>query len=387
MAEILFEQVTKRYPGGHEALRGLDLSIGESEFLVLVGPSGCGKSTALRMVAGLEDISEGRILIGGAVANDLSPRERNIAMVFQSYALYPHLTVAENIGFGLRVRGVAKAEIARKVREAAEILELGDLLARKPPQLSGGQRQRVAMGRAIVRKPRAFLMDEPLSNLDARLRVQTRAEITRIQKLAGVTTIYVTHDQVEAMTMGDRVAVLNRGVLQQLGTPRALYHTPANLFVAGFIGSPAMNFIAARIEADGDRMALRVGGQALVLPASAWAAIDGYAGRELVLGVRPEAIGVAPAGSAGLPGTVAFAEDLGATLLVHVDVEAPPPHLHAGQAVETEEASLLRQKGMARIRVVVDGRAGFKAGDRVALGFDPERLHLFDPQSGAAIGV
>ena len=252
MAEIVFDGVTKRYPGGQEAVRKLDIAIADGEFLVLVGPSGCGKSTALRMVAGLEDISEGRILIGGEVANDLAPRERNIAMIFQTYALYPHLTVAENIGFGLRVRGMAKEEIAAKVRETAESLELGPLLKRKPAQLSGGQRQRVAMGRAIVRAPKAFLMDEPLSNLDARLRVQLRAEIARIQKMSAITTIYVTHDQVEAMTMGDRVAVMDRGELQQIGTPRTLYHEPANLFVAGFIGSPAMNLIGGRLAAGAD---------------------------------------------------------------------------------------------------------------------------------------
>ncbi len=253
MAQIIFENVSKQYPDGLHAVRSLDLAIEDGEFLVLVGPSGCGKSTALRMVAGLEDISEGQIIVGGAVANDLSPRDRNIAMVFQSYALYPHLTVAENIGFGLRVRGVGKAEIAAKVKATAEILELSDYLARKPAQLSGGQRQRVAMGRAIVREPHAFLMDEPLSNLDARLRVQMRAEIAKIQKMTGVTTIYVTHDQVEAMTMGDRVAVMNRGVLQQLGAPRTLYHEPANLFVASFIGSPAINLIEGVIVEGDER--------------------------------------------------------------------------------------------------------------------------------------
>ncbi len=390
MSEIIFEGVTKRYPGGHVAVRGLDLAIGESEFLVLVGPSGCGKSTALRMVAGLEDISDGRILIGGEVANDLSPRERNIAMVFQSYALYPHLTVAENIGFGLRVRGMAKAEISAKVQEAAEILELDALLHRKPPQLSGGQRQRVAMGRAIVREPAAFLMDEPLSNLDARLRVQTRTEIARIQKLSGVTTIYVTHDQVEAMTMGDRVAVMNHGELQQLGPPRALYHSPANLFVASFIGSPAMNFLEARLVSDHAGVALFLGAHLLRLPPSVLEAKPGftrYKDKTLVAGFRPEALSCVADGAAGLPGSVVLAEDLGATLLLHLDVEAPPPHLRADQIAEEEEETIARQRSRARLRAIVDGRTPLKTGDRVAIEIDAERLHLFDPATGAAIGV
>jgi multiple sugar transport system ATP-binding protein len=390
MAEILFENVTKHFPGGHTAVRGLNLAIGEGEFLVLVGPSGCGKSTALRMVAGLEDISEGRILIGGEVANDLSPRERNIAMVFQSYALYPHLTVAENIGFGLRVRGAAKEEIAAKVKAAAEILELETLLARKPQQLSGGQRQRVAMGRAIVREPRAFLMDEPLSNLDARLRVQMRAEIARIQKLTAVTTIYVTHDQVEAMTMGDRVAVLNHGALQQLGPPRALYHAPANLFVASFIGSPAMNFLEARLIAAGSGATLVLGHCRTPLPRERLnqsPALLRYRDKTLIAGFRPETVSCLPVGtSAGLPGTVAFAEDLGATILVHLDVDAPPPHLGSDQVAEAEEDALARQRSRARVRAVVDGRAPVKAGERLAIEIDVERLHLFDPTSGKAIG-
>jgi multiple sugar transport system ATP-binding protein len=389
MAEIVFEGVTKRYPGGHLAVRDLTLAIGEGEFLVLVGPSGCGKSTALRMVAGLEDISEGRILIGGQVANDLSPRERNIAMVFQSYALYPHLTVAENIGFGLRVRGVAKDEIGKKVRAVADALELEALLDRKPQQLSGGQRQRVAMGRAIVREPAAFLMDEPLSNLDARLRVQTRTEIARIQKLSGVTTIYVTHDQVEAMTMGDRVAVLNHGDLQQLGTPRVLYHEPANLFVASFIGSPAMNFLEARLVSDHAGPALFLGTHLLRLPPPVLEARPGltrYKDKALVAGFRPEALSCLADGATGLPGRVALAEDLGATLLLHLDVEAPPPHLRADQVAEEAEEVIARQRSRARLRAVVDGRAPVKAGDRVAIEMDAERLHLFDPGTGIAIG-
>ncbi len=393
MAEIVFEGVTKRYPGGHEAVRDLDLTIAEGEFLVLVGPSGCGKSTALRMVAGLEDISEGRILIGGEVANDLSPRDRNIAMVFQSYALYPHLTVAENIGFGLRVRGMPKAEIAAKVRAAAEILELDALLSRKPPQLSGGQRQRVAMGRAIVREPAAFLMDEPLSNLDARLRVQMRGEIARIQKLAGITTIYVTHDQVEAMTMGDRVAVLNHGELQQLGLPRALYHGPANLFVASFIGSPQMNFLEARLVGDHAGARLFLGTHLIRLPLTfleARPALAGYKDKTLVAGIRPEALVCLPAdddvGADRPLGVVAFVEDLGATLLVHLDLDVPPPSIGADKVAASDEETITRQAGRSRVRAVFDGRAAVKPGDRLAIDIDVERLHLFDPATGNAIG-
>jgi multiple sugar transport system ATP-binding protein len=251
MAEIVFDNVSKSYGIGAMAVRDLDMTIEDGEFLVLVGPSGCGKSTVLRMIAGLEQITHGRLTINGRVVNDLAPRDRDVALVFQSYALYPHLTVEGNIGFGLRVRGATKAEIARKVRETAKLLELEPYLGRKPSQLSGGQRQRVAMGRALARSPQAFLMDEPLSNLDARLRAQMRAEIASMQKMTGITTVYVTHDQIEAMTMGDRIALMNGGVLQQLGSPRTLYDAPANLFVAGFIGAPAMNFLTAElIEAD-----------------------------------------------------------------------------------------------------------------------------------------
>ncbi len=394
MAEIVFEQVSKQYPGGLNAVRNLDLAIEDGEFLVLVGPSGCGKSTALRMVAGLEDISAGRLLIGGAVANDLSPRDRNIAMVFQSYALYPHLTVAENIGFGLRVRGIAKETIARKVREAAAILELSDYLERKPAQLSGGQRQRVAMGRAIVREPHAFLMDEPLSNLDARLRVQMRAEIARIQKMAGVTTIYVTHDQVEAMTMGDRVAVMNHGVLQQLATPRTLYHHPTNLFVASFIGSPAINLVEGRINLADGRSELLLGSERLPLPEGLLdrkPALRSYAGRSVAVGMRAEGLqlgGAADASSTAISGTVAFTEDLGASLLVHLDVEAPPPRLDAGDiAVEEDVTDLGHHSGQGRVRAMVDGLAAVKPGDRLPIGIDLDRMHFFDRRSGLAIGT
>jgi multiple sugar transport system ATP-binding protein len=391
MAEIVFDGVTKRYPGGQEAVRKLDIAIADGEFLVLVGPSGCGKSTALRMVAGLEDITEGRILIGGEIANDLAPRERNIAMIFQTYALYPHLTVAENIGFGLRVRGVSKEEIAAKVRETAESLELGPLLKRKPAQLSGGQRQRVAMGRAIVRAPKAFLMDEPLSNLDARLRVQLRAEIARIQKMSAITTIYVTHDQVEAMTMGDRVAVMDRGELQQIGTPRTLYHEPANLFVAGFIGSPAMNLLGGRLVAGGSGPELMLGSRRLALPPGLVGRRPGLAGfvdKNVVVGIRMEALRSVLAASdpqAAMVGEVAFAEDIGATLLVHLDVDAPPPILGAESSTMLEDAEVAVGAKRARVRLSIEGHASVKPGDRLAIRIDLDRLHFFDPETGNAI--
>jgi multiple sugar transport system ATP-binding protein len=392
MAQIVFENVSKHYADGFHAVRSLDLTIADGEFLVLVGPSGCGKSTALRMVAGLEDISEGNILVGGAIANDLSPRERNIAMVFQSYALYPHLTVEENIGFGLRVRGVPKNAIAAKVKSAAQMLELSDYLGRKPGQLSGGQRQRVAMGRAIVREPHAFLMDEPLSNLDARLRVQMRAEIARIQKMTGVTTIYVTHDQVEAMTMGDRVAVMNRGVLQQIGPPRTLYHEPANLFVASFIGSPAINLLEGVILAGGNGYELVLGNEHLALPSivlSHRPAIADYVGRRVIVGLRPEILKVGPRSNpphGAMMGVVAFVEDLGASLLVHFDVEAPPPRLDGeGVGVEDPAVEGLQGKDRGRVRAMVDGFASIQAGDRLPIAIDLELLHLFDPESGVAI--
>src|SRR5215218_6942256 len=254
MAEVVMDDVSKRFPDGTEAVKHMDLEVEDGEFMILVGPSGCGKSTALRMIAGLEDISEGELRIGGRIVNTLSPKERDIAMVFQNYALYPHKTVRENLAFGLRMRKVTKAEQRRRVEEIANVLGLSDLLDRRPAQLSGGQRQRVAMGRAIVREPKAFLMDEPLSNLDAKLRVQMRAEIARIQQALKVTTLYVTHDQVEAMTMGHRVAVMRDGVLQQVDTPQRLYDAPANLFVASFVGSPQMNVFEASVEADGRRL-------------------------------------------------------------------------------------------------------------------------------------
>ncbi|ASS59770.1 ABC transporter ATP-binding protein (plasmid) [Rhizobium leguminosarum] len=380
MAEIVFDQISKSYGDGYAAIRNLNMTIRDGEFLVLVGPSGCGKSTALRMIAGLEEITDGRLTINGAVVNDLAPRDRDIAMVFQSYALYPHLTVAENIGFGLRVRGLDKADIARKVQETAKLLELEDYLARKPAQLSGGQRQRVAMGRALARSPQAFLMDEPLSNLDARLRGQMRAEIARMQKMSGITTVYVTHDQVEAMTMGDRVAVMRSGVLQQLGTPRSLYDQPANLFVASFMGSPAMNLLAADLFVTENGPEARFGQASILFSGEVLAErprIASAAGRAVVLGIRPEAF--RPVDAGGLAGSVAFIEDLGANLLVHVDVEAAD-RLKSLSA-EEDDVTL----SAPQLRVIVDGTNRVKIGERLSLAADPARIHVFDAATEAAI--
>ena len=287
MAEIQFKEITKRYPDGFEAVKAIDLDIGDGEFMILVGPSGCGKSTALRMIAGLEDITEGDLIIGGERVNDLAPRDRDIAMVFQNYALYPHMTVRENMGFALKLGKVDKAQIDKQVSEAAKILDLEQHMERKPANLSGGQRQRVAMGRAIVRDPKAFLMDEPLSNLDAKLRVQMRTEVARIQKRLGTTMVYVTHDQTEAMTLGDRVAVMRAGLIQQVDTPANLYDHPANLFVAGFIGSPSMNFLPGRLE--GDTVRTPIGDAQL--PDHVRSSLQregGQGARDVIVGVRPE---------------------------------------------------------------------------------------------------
>ncbi|CTQ47433.1 ABC transporter ATP-binding protein [Roseibium aggregatum] len=384
MASIVFEGAEKRYPDGSTAIHHLDLEILDGEFLVLVGPSGCGKSTALRMIAGLEDITGGYLRIGGDIANDLAPRDRDVAMVFQSYALYPHMSVAENIGFGLSARGVTKKEIAEKVQKTAALLELETYLKRKPGQLSGGQRQRVAMGRALVREPNAFLMDEPLSNLDARLRGQMRAEIARLQKMTGITTVYVTHDQIEAMTMGDRVAVMRGGVLQQLGAPRTLYDAPDNLFVAGFIGTPSMNFLKADIVAGSERLFAEVGTFRLPLDADLLETrpgLAGYAGKSVTLGIRPEAL--APAGTAqpdeaSIQGQIAFVEDFGATQLVHLDIESA--------AVEdvTDEDAELALSGH-RLRVSLPGGLPLASGEAVAVSVNAAQVHFFDPASEQAI--
>jgi multiple sugar transport system ATP-binding protein len=397
MATVNLEKMTKVYPNGKPAVQDLDLDVAEGELMVLVGPSGSGKTTALRMVAGLEDITSGTLRMDGRVVNDLAPKDRNVAMVFQSYALYPHMTVAENIGFSLRLRKVPKAEIKSKVRDAANLLGLTEYLDRKPSQLSGGQRQRVAMGRAIVREPSVFLMDEPLSNLDAKLRVQMRAEISRIQRRVGVATFYVTHDQTEAMTMGDRVAVLHMGELQQCDTPQYLYEHPNNLFVAAFIGSPAMNLYEAVVspEADG----VKVGAQALSLSeafVNARPALRGYRDRKIIIGIRPEdlydpALGSSPPRpGATLQGDIELVEALGNELQVHFLIDATKARSETTQAAqETEELTDLtslhmgeaKAEGVARISPHSD----FKAGQRVTFGVSTEQVHFFDPDTGAAI--
>jgi len=386
MAQISLEKITKVYPNGFEAVHSLNLDVAEGEFMVLVGPSGCGKTTALRMVAGLEEISRGTLRFGERVVNNVSAKNRDIAMVFQNYALYPHMTVGENIGFALRTKKLPKAQIKEKVTTAAGILGLSELIDSKPGQLSGGQRQRVAMGRAIVREPSVFLMDEPLSNLDAKLRVQMRAEVTRIQRKLGVATLYVTHDQVEAMTMGDRVAVLRAGVLQQCDKPQALYDNPNNLFVAAFIGSPAMNLFEAQIT-DG-ATAVVIGSQRIELPEVVHAQRPGvrsYANKRVVLGIRPEDLPMASGSeSSTLVGDVELVEALGSDVLIHFAIDAK--RIEVEGAMEDEESSLApvmlqRAQGVARI----EPRSTVVNGDRVRLSVNPIRLHFFDPETGEAI--
>jgi multiple sugar transport system ATP-binding protein len=397
MAPLRFIDVSKVYPNGVEAVSHLSFDVEDGEFVVLVGPSGCGKSTALRMVAGLEDVTDGAIEIGGRVVNDLSPRERDIAMVFQNYALYPNMTVAENIGFSLSVQKRPKDEVSRKVEDAARVLGLTEQLRRRPAQLSGGQRQRVAMGRAIVREPAAFLMDEPLSNLDAKLRVHMRAEVSRIQRRLGVATLYVTHDQVEAMTMGDRVAVMRSGKLLQYAPPKQLYDRPANLFVAAFIGSPAMNLYQATVDSEGRSIAL--GEQRLALPADLTAenVIGPYRGQRVVVGIRPEDLGdaaLAGDGATGqrLHGRVDLVEELGAEKLIHFQIDAErlstSDERLAGAEEETagdldsgEIGAATATAGVARIA----SRGQIEANQEVDFTVDTERLHLFDPDEGRSL--
>jgi multiple sugar transport system ATP-binding protein len=387
VAEIVLRDVTKRYKDGTEAVKHMDLEIADGEFVILVGPSGCGKSTALRMIAGLEDITEGELLIGGDVVNDLPPRDRDVAMVFQSYALYPHMTVRDNMGFALKLAKVPKEEIRSRVEEAAKILDLTEQLDRKPANLSGGQRQRVAMGRAIVRQPAAYLMDEPLSNLDAKLRVQMRTEVSRIQQRLGTTTVYVTHDQVEAMTLGDRVAVMRAGVVQQVGPPRVLYDQPVNLFVAGFIGSPSMNFVPARI--DGNTVVLPIGEASL--PEHLRARLEGQ--RELIAGIRPEDFEDAQLARDGRDGGLVFKtkidvlEWMGSELFAHFSIES--------QRIESEElAELAEDAGSKdlptteeqdRVIARLDAASKVREGHEAELSLDVSKLHFFDPDSGRSV--
>src|SRR5256714_5400719 len=401
MAEVIFDKVEKIYDNDVHAVHDLSLEIGDGEFVVLVGPSGCGKTTALRMVAGLEDITDGKVSIGGRVVNDLTPKERDIAMVFQNYALYPHLSVADNIAFGLRLRRTPKEVVDERVEWAGKLLGLTPYLNRRPKELSGGQRQRVAMGRAIVRQPQVLLMEEPLSNLDAKLRVQMRAEIARIQHDVGVTTIYVTHDQVEAMTMGDRVAVMRKGELQQMGEPQRLYDSPKNLFVASFIGSPAMNLFEAQVVRRGDGLAISFGDQELSVPedvARRRPALTGYAGRTLAVGIRPEHLedaAVARNGGARLRGRVLVTEALGAEILAHVELAGKPvvtDDVVEGAVVHEEEqavaADLMGDHGDGNKTTFVgrlDPASRVKPDVDVELTVNTEKLQFFDLETGFAI--
>jgi multiple sugar transport system ATP-binding protein len=399
MAQVAFERVSKIYPDGTRAVNDINLDIQDGEFMVLVGPSGCGKTTALRMVAGLEDISEGVLKIGDRVVNHVPSRDRDIAMVFQSYALYPHLSVYENIAFGLRLKKMPKDEIDARVARAANILGLTDYLKRKPRALSGGQRQRVAMGRAIVREPAAFLMDEPLSNLDAKLRVQTRAEISKLQSDLGVTTIYVTHDQIEAMTMGTRVAVMRKGEIQQVDDPQTLYDRPVNLFVGGFIGSPSMNMLDAVIESSNGGLAAKIANQTISLGPEALEnhpALKGYVGKQVVLGIRPEDLEDAALETGAPPerqlrGRLELKEALGSEIMAHFAIK--------GAHAETDETRELAKDvgaegteqpiGVAADEAVIVGRFGARSriqqGDEVTAVVDTRALHFFDPQTGNGI--
>jgi multiple sugar transport system ATP-binding protein len=389
MAEIQFVEFSKVYGRDTAAVRHLNLTVGEGEFVVLVGPSGCGKTTALRMVAGLEEITDGEIRIGDRVVNDLPPRDRDIAMVFQNYALYPHKTVYENLVFGLRMRKVPKAEQRRRVEEIARVLGLGTMLERRPAQLSGGQRQRVAMGRAIVREPKAFLMDEPLSNLDAKLRVQMRAEIARIQQTLEVTTLYVTHDQVEAMTMGHRVAVMRDGVLQQVDPPQKLYDAPVNLFVASFVGSPPMNLLEAElVRADGS-LACRLGDTEIDLPddvVSRQPGLQEHVGRTIAVGIRPEDVQLGPVlEGTQLPARVLLVEALGAEHLVHLEIAATPLRRTelVDAAIQPSETEAFGPSSTLLGRF--DRNFLLQPGEALEVAIDAHRLHFFELDSGAAI--
>ena len=390
MAEIVLDSVSKRFDDGYEAVKDMDLEIKDGEFVILVGPSGCGKSTALRMIAGLEDITEGELRIGDEVVNTYAPKDRDIAMVFQNYALYPHMTVRENMAFPLRLAGTPDAEVQEKVERAARILDLEAHLDRKPANLSGGQRQRVAMGRAIVRDPKAFLMDEPLSNLDAKLRVQMRTEVSRLQRDLNTTTVYVTHDQTEAMTLGDRVAVMRAGVLQQVGTPAELYQHPENLFVAGFIGSPAMNFMPARIS--GDSLELPLG--TIQITQAVRDKLGGRSSGDVIAGARPEAledaalVGSNKRGGHTFTARIDLVESMGSELYAYFKLESKSDRVASEASEELEE--LAADSGAAEVpggtadQVIarLDAASDVKRGDDAKLWLDTSALHFFDPKSG-----
>ena len=381
MAEVVLDKINKTYGSSYHAIKDLSLTVHDGEFLILVGPSGCGKSTALRMIAGLEEISSGTLTIGGEDVADLAPKDRDIAMVFQSYALYPHMTVFDNIAFSMKLAGKSKAERTKRVNEIAKTLQLHALLGSKPGSLSGGQRQRVAMGRAMVREPAAFLMDEPLSNLDAKLRVQMRAEIASLQRQLGVTTIYVTHDQTEALTMGDRVAVLKDGVLQQIDTPKTLYHQPINVFVAGFIGSPAMNLFEGRLV-DG-RIVLP--GTSIAVPASAFERsprLKTFDGGPVIFGIRPEDLydSKLESGSrlATIPAEVRTIEELGSELIVHINIDAV--------RIDSGDPDAVEDLGSAANAVAkFEAVSAVRSGEVIDLGLDVSKLHFFDPATRLAI--
>ena len=393
MAEVELDHIWKRYPDGFEAVKDMELEIGDGEFMILVGPSGCGKSTALRMMAGLEDITDGELRIGGERVNDLEPRDRDIAMVFQNYALYPHMTVRGNMGFALKLSKTPKDEIDRKVEEAAQILDLNQHLDRKPANLSGGQRQRVAMGRAIVRDPKLFLMDEPLSNLDAKLRVQMRTEVSRIQQRLGTTTVYVTHDQTEAMTLGDRVAVMRAGIIQQVASPRILYEDPVNLFVAGFIGSPSMNFLPGRI--DGETVRLPMGD--VPIPAHLRSRLqarraDG-AVRDVIVGIRPEHFEDAAVAGEAIKGLrfrakVDVVESMGSELYVYFDLATEQAESQQLEEL-ARDAQLedLPKHGESATTVVarLDAVSKAAAGAEIDLVLESEEIKLFDPKDGTSL--
>ena len=392
MAEIKLEQLTKVYPDGTKAVDSLDLGIGDGEFAVLVGPSGCGKTSALRMIAGLEDITAGRVVIGDRIVNKVPPKDRDIAMIFQNYALYPHMTAAGNMGFALRMRKTPKVEIRERVGEAASVLGLVESLKKRPRTLSGGQRQRVAMGRAIVREPQAFLMDEPLSNLDAKLRVEMRAEIARLQRDLGVTTIYVTHDQTEAMTLGDRVAVMRDGVLQQVDVPHRLYERPANLFVAEFIGSPAMNLVGADLRRTNGNVVAEFGEHRLALEGAR--SLSPFLDKRIILGIRPEDIeDVTVAGEAPserkLEAVVDIREDMGSDIYVHFGVGGPlvrGEDVVAAVGKEAIEATEAQARERGNLWVARIGRGSHaQEGERIELVVNTARLRLFDPATGRAI--